>query len=701
MFAGLSTLTFDEEITRIEKMCSRKGEEVPFSTPIILKDYPEINNWLTKLESQMQISLAKLLSMAMDQLATFYSNGDTLDKEKFFKWIESFPAQLVVLAVQTMWTRIRIVEDTLKTNAELNSALGIVMQTLDLLAFVVLGELKPVMQRKCEHLITELVHQRDVIRLLIKDEVDLVTCFEWLYHMRFYLDASVSNPTERLSIQMANAVFPYGFKYLALHGRLGGSPFGLAGTVCQRTGCSARTFCSSICCDETFDFQAMGRIFVGLCQVGAWGCFDNANQREERILSAVSQQIQSIQHGLRAASIDPKAEVELVGKTLGINPHTGIFITMNPGYAGRRNLPDNLKKLFRSMAMTRPDQELITQVILCDKQLTRQLHYNFGLWALKAVLTSAGHSKRGRLQLKSTDELADVSDSRAEQEISIQCVTETIVPKPVADDVPLLTSDLDKLKEHITAVAAKRHLVMGDVWCQKVVQLYQIQNIQHSLMMVGPAATGKSQAWRVLLAALERFEGFEGVSYVIDPKAISKDALYGTLDSTTHEWNNVLFTNILRKIVDNVRGEDAKRHWTIFDGDVDPEWVENLNSVLDDNKLLTLPNAQRLNLPLNVRIMFKVKSLKYATLATFSCCGMVWFSEDARQIIKVLTPHFEPDGLVTRALKYAADVKRIMEFIVNMIDVVLEPEELVGGSSKEFNEEILRANVKEKGKDTK
>ena len=49
------------------------------------------------------------------------------------------------------------------------------------------------------------------------------------------------------------------------------------------------------CCDETFDFQAMGRIFVGLCQVGAWGCFDEFNRLEERILSAVSQQVQSIQ----------------------------------------------------------------------------------------------------------------------------------------------------------------------------------------------------------------------------------------------------------------------------------------------------------------------------------------------------------------------------------------------------------------------
>ena len=61
---------------------------------------------------------------------------------------------------------------------------------------------------------------------------------------------------------------------------------------------------------------------------------------------------------------------------------------------------------------------------------------------------------------------------------------------------------------------------------------------------------------------------------------------------------------------------------------MDPEWAENLNSVLDDNKLLTLPNGERLAIPSNVRMIFEVETLKYATLATVSRCGMVWFSEE-------------------------------------------------------------------------
>ena len=158
--------------------------------------------------------------------------------------------------------------------------------------------------------------------------------------------------------------------------------------------------------------------------------------------------------------------------------------------------------------------------------------------------------------------------------------------------------------------------------------MHQILGLHHGVMMVGPTGCGKSTAWRVLLETMERTDGMKGEAYIIDPKAISKDELYGKLDSTTAEWTDGVFTNILRRVVDNHRGESSKRHWIIFDGDVDPEWAENLNSVLDDNKLLTLPSGERLLIPDNVRIMFEVETLKYATLATVSRCGMVWFSDD-------------------------------------------------------------------------
>ena len=107
-------------------------------------------------------------------------------------------------------------------------------------------------------------------------------------------------------------------------------------------------------CDEHFDLQAVGRIFVGLCQVGAWGCFDEFNRLEERILSAVSQQILEIQRGLLAykhladtggSKAAGSVSIKLIGKPVALHPDVGVFVTMNPGYAGRSELPDNLKQL--------------------------------------------------------------------------------------------------------------------------------------------------------------------------------------------------------------------------------------------------------------------------------------------------------------------------------------------------------------------
>ena len=105
------------------------------------------------------------------------------------------------------------------------------------------------------------------------------------------------------------------------------------------------------------------------------------------------------------------------------------------------------------------------------------------------------------------------------------------------------------------------------------------------------------------------------------------------------EWTDGVFTAVLRAILNNVKGESSRRHWIVFDGDVDPEWAENLNSVLDDNKLLTLPTGERLSIPDNVRLMFEVQNLKHATLATVSRCGMVWYSEDVVSSAMIVQEH--------------------------------------------------------------
>ncbi|PLB47277.1 hypothetical protein P170DRAFT_466574 [Aspergillus steynii IBT 23096] len=681
MFAGLSGVLMDEE-NNITGFTSKEGEEVRLKKEVNLLKTPRINDWLSALESNMKLTLAELVAEAVEQFEPLY-HASEIDSTAFNDFLTKYPAQIVVLACQVVWTS--AVQKALENEgSNLPALFDAQVRVLDLLAATVLGELDSITRKKCEHMITEFVHQRDVISKLITYNASTPMHYFWLLQMR-YVYHPEGDFIQRLYVHMANARLHYGFEYLgvperlvrtpltdrcfltltqALCQRLGGSPYGPAGTgkteSVKALGLQLGRFTLVFCCDDTFDYQAMGRIFLGICQVGAWGCFDEFNRLEERILSAVSQQIQNIQIGLKNVESDDKAQIELVGRRLSVNPNTGIFITMNPGYAGRSNLPDNLKKLFRSVAMSKPDKELIAEVMLfsqgfkqakrlstqtvpffdhCSSKLTKQAHYDFGLRALKSVLVSSGGLKRTRIA-NTEGELGP--DEVVEPQIIVQSLRETIAPKLVREDVDQMLeiqqevfagveyvpANYEQLTAAIREIAQEQHYVDSEMWITKALQLFQIQTIHHGVMMVGKSGAGKSAAWKILLQALQRIEGVEGVSHIIDSKVMSKEALYGSLDSTTREWTDGLFTGILRKIVDNLRGEDTKRHWIVFDGDVDPEWVENLNSVLDDNKLLTLPNGERLNLPSNVRIMFEVESLKYATLATVSRCGMVWFNDD-------------------------------------------------------------------------
>ena len=279
-----------------------------------------------------------------------------------------------------------------------------------------------------------------------------------------------------------------------------------------------------------------------------------------------------------------------------VHPEMAIFVTMNPGYAGRSNLPDNLKKLFRSLAMCQPNRQMIAEIMLfsqgfrtaerlarkivpffrlCSEQLSPQSHYDFGLRALKAVLISAGSIKRDKLikrpaangeqeaEPQEVERPTEAIEYIDEQKILIQSIRETMIPKLVKDDIELLQSllndvfpgvpyepaEMTDLRAAIRAVCAESHYACADItgepgaaWLDKVLQLYQITNIHHGVMMV-VHSSGKSTAWRTLLRALERVgDKTEGVAHVIDPKSISKDQLYGNLDPNTREWQDGLFT---------------------------------------------------------------------------------------------------------------------------------------------------------------
>ncbi|CBY22454.1 unnamed protein product [Oikopleura dioica] len=447
--------------------------------------------------------------------------------------------------------------------------------------------------------------------------------------------------------------------YLCLMGALqldlGGAPAGPAGTGKTETtkdlAKGLATQCVVFNCSEDLDYKIMGKFFSGLAQSGAWACFDEFNRIGIEVLSVIAQQILTI----RNAKAQNLTRFLFEGREIKLEKNCAAFITMNPGYAGRTELPDNLKALFRPISMMVPDYGLIAEVILysegfenskplakkmtqmyklCSEQLSQQDHYDFGMRAVKSVLVMAGSLKRENPEI-----VEDVTLIRALRDSNLPkfLTQDAILFKAILSDlfpgVEIPEHDYGIFLKTIEECTAARDLQVIPEQSAKVIQLYETMVVRHGVMLVGPTGGGKTSVYRILADTLETLKkkGQKNPQYqpvtlmVMNPKSITMGELYGEEDPLTMEWKDGLMAKCVRQ-ASSTYNDDHK--WIICDGPVDALWIENMNTVLDDNKMLCLANSERIKLSAEIHMVFEVQDLAVASPATVSRCGMVYIDSN-------------------------------------------------------------------------
>uniref|UniRef100_A0A182NRZ8 AAA+ ATPase domain-containing protein n=1 Tax=Anopheles dirus TaxID=7168 RepID=A0A182NRZ8_9DIPT len=657
MFDNIKSLRFAKDrfdTPTVTAMISSEGEVMEFENQVPVKDRVEC--WMNEVLKEMRRTNRFITKKAIYH----YGKDRELARPD---WIMLYQGMVCLAANQVWWTA-EVEEVFAKVRHGNKRAMKEYLQEqnrqLDELVLKVRADLTPNDRLKFKTIATIDVHARDIIEGFVRDSILDAHEFGWESQLRFYWIREMDN----LCVLQCTGKFDYGYEYMGLNGRLvitpltdriyltitqaltmnlGGAPAGPAGTGKTETTKDLAKALALLCvvtnCGEGMDFRAVGTVLSGLTQCGAWGCFDEFNRIDISVLSVISTQLQTI----RTALVSRVSTFLFEGNEINLDPKVGIFITMNPGYAGRTELPESVKALFRPVTCIMPDLELICMISLFSdgfitakvlakkmtvlyrmarEQLSKQYHYDWGLRSLNAVLRMAGVNKR---KAPETSEAATL----------MRTLFDMNFPKFVFDDVPLfmgLIKDLfpgvdyprvgyPEFSEAVRQVLLSDGFVIIQKQMDKVQQLYETMMTRHSTMVVGPTGGGKTVVINTLIKAQTNM-GLPTKCTVLNPKACSVIELYGFLDPNTRDWVDGLFSNIFREM--NKPTDRDERRYVCFDGDVDALWIENMNSVMDDNKLLTLANGERIRLNSYCALLFEVGDLAYASPATVSRAGMVY-----------------------------------------------------------------------------
>ncbi|XP_031627371.1 dynein heavy chain 12, axonemal [Contarinia nasturtii] len=647
-FNGINQLQMDES-GNIDAMLSSVNESVNFVNRIVISETGgSVEKWLLSVENEMYLAVR-------NEIINSYADYVTSER---IEWSLNW-AQMIVLVVASIFWSSDVHTSLLQQNRDLLSNVHSELNTnLDETVEAIRSSgITNLNRMTLKSLCIQDIHARDVTQKLIANANSDIDDFEWIAQLRYYwIDKEVT-------MKLLNATISYGYEYLGNFQRVVMTPLtercyrtvllayqhqlnaSIEGPTATGKSETIKDLSKALAtqlkifdCTPDLDFRSISRFLKGISMSGAWICFEDFNRIELKTISVISQQIRTIQMAMRKQQANCKFMLD--GVELKLNTQCNVCIMSNPLDISRTKMPNNLKTLFRPVSMMQPDVTQITEVSLfangyknakilakkitklykiCSKILPSEVHYDFGLRSLKIALRISAN----RI-LAQPDEI--------EENLIYQSLLDVNLPKINPKDVPLfksIVSDLfpkaisresntyDWLREAYERKCSDNNYQPVEALYRKLIETYEMSVFRQGVMLLGNPHTGKSFVLKTLIDAIKLKHQLDNNNMDIEfvnPRAIDLKHLFGEFDPINMEWQDGVVSSIFRRFADN-KADDLFK-WIIFDGPIYSEWIENLNTVLDDNRKLCLSSGEVLNLTDNTLVLFEVGNLNLASPST-------------------------------------------------------------------------------------
>lgn len=633
LFRSIYELNINEDDC-ILAMISKDKETVPFHTPVDIKEANgDVEKWLKETENQMVVTLKSMLIECRK-----YCKKDT-----FMQLFQRWPQQIMELHLQILFTE--AVDNALSSRSKIRLRLLLkktesgFKEKLELLNH---GELTNFERDKVHNMLITDMNNKSIIKLLLENNVIDLDNFNWEVQLKYY------HQSERCFVRTLKCTINYLFEYqgnlnqiimtpltdrcfrslinsncLHLNALMQGSAeTGKTETVKSLSKAFA-VLIITFNCSECLNYQTIQRFLKGSAICGSWLCIKKVNLVQSEVLSIIYQDLlailTSIKNKLHKASFE--------GELINVSPTCFVCMTVDINKS-TRNFPENFKLLFRYVTMTTPDLKIITEVGLYSRgflqasELSKKINtsfkilkdflktensQNFGLESIKLLLRVCGEFKVKHPQHDETGIVANSIKQLIHPRLTDK---EIIMFNSILSDMFPGTTPLSEGNAHVKSTVENYckefKLIPNDLLCLKTSELHASLQRKHGVVITGDTSAGKTTILKICSRLYDKLS-----LNIINPKTFNYQQLFGTFDPISRIWTDGLVTKLLTECL-----QDSNTRWICFDGNIDSSWIDNINNLLESEKVYYLSSGEKLLLDERLSILFEVKDLRTASPST-------------------------------------------------------------------------------------